>query len=378
MSKLKLNLGEFKEMVAKAVTGASNNKNLYITQLMAVELSDNTLVLTTTDGSNFLYVRKDHVAGDNFYAVVPVEKFAKLIAKSTCENIELSISEGKNGQLDKLTVKGNGRYDIELPYDEDGELVEFPDPLAESGYADWKETDIQLSTIRLMLTTAKAALFVGDPSVVYSGYYMHDRVVTTDSFKICGIDISICDDPMVLPASLVNMLDNMTKENIAMYADDEHIAFVTENVSVYGTKMDNLDEFKIEPISALIDEPFPSSCKVDKSELIRLLDRLSLFVSVLDKNGVYLTFTKDGLVVSSKQDNGNEILPYLESSNFQAYSCFVDISMFTSQVKANHAQTIEIMYGKDSTIKLLDGTVKQVVALASDSDEDEEGEEDAD
>lgn len=365
--KFKINTATLQEMVAKAVRGASSNSNLLITQLMAIQLKGNELTLITTDNSNYLYVSHDKVAGENFYVVVPVDKFSKLISKLTCEDVTLEIAEGKDGALDKLVVHGNGKYTIELPYDEEGELIQFPDPLDNiESLDDWSSIDIKLSTIKKILATAKASLYVGKDNICYSNYYVGDRVVATDTFKICGIDIKVFDEPKLISPELMDLLDLLSDEDIKAYCKDDELIFVTDKVTVFGKKEENIEDFKIDAISSLLDEQFASSCKVAKSALVPMLERLSLFVDVMDKNSVYLTFTKDGLEVSSKQDSGSEVIPYNESNEFTDYTCAVDIDLFKAQVKACQDDYIEIMYGKENTIKLVDNNVRQVIALADD------------
>ena len=371
--KLTVRTDVFQNMVAKAVKGSSST-NFYLTQLMSISLKDNELVVTTTDGNNYLYVKEQKVAGDDFYAVVPVEKFSKLISKLTCEEITLEIPMSKGGELEKLVVKGNGKYIIELPYDEDGNLVEFPDPVSEDDGQMWNKADVKLSTIHLILSTAKAALQIAKTRTCYCGYYMGDRVVTTDSYKICGINIKLFDTPMLLPPELVDLLDLLGEEDVDVRYNTDTLIFRTGKTVVYGHVMEGIEDYKIDAISSLLDEQFGSSCKVEKSALLQLLDRLTLFVDIYDKNSVYLTFTKDGLLVSSKQDSGSEIIPYRESNNFTDYTCCLDIELFKSQVKANQSGIIEILYGNDSSIKMVDGNIRQIVALADDDREDSDDE----
>ena len=379
--KIKLNTATFQNMVAKAVKGASSNTNLYLTQLMAISLKDNELVLTTTDSSNYLYVKEQKVAGDDFYAVVPVDKFSKLISKLTCENVTLEIPSKKSGDVDKLIVHGNGKYVIELPYDEDGELVEFPDPIAEvldGDDGDWEKTDVKLSTIHLMLSTAKAALMVGTEAPCYTGYYCGERIVTTDTYKICGIDINMFDEPKLIPPELMDLLDVMSEEDIEVNYNDDTFIFSTDHVDVYGHTLEGIEDYQIDAISSLLDEKFTSSCKIEKAQLLQLLERLALFVETYDKNSVYLTFTKDGLLVSSKQDSGSEIIPYVDSKSFKNYTCCLDIGLFKTQIKANQSDVIEMLYGKENSIKIVDGNMKQILALAEDDRLSDSEDEDSD
>ena len=367
--KIKLNTATFQNMVAKAVKGVGGNNNLFITQLMAIRLQDNALTLITTNGEQYLYISEPKIAGDDFYVVVPADKFSKLISKQTCEDITLEIPSAKKGQLDTIVVKGNGKYTIELPYDEDGELIEFPDPLAEVIDGDdsgWSKGEVNLSTIRLLLQTAKAALMLGTEAPWYTGYYAGERVVTTDTYKICGVDVEIFEDPKLIPAELVDLLDVMSEEKINIDYNDETLIFSTGKETVYGNVLEGIDEWQVDAINSILDEKYASSCKIEKALLLQMLERIGLFVDVFDKNSVYLTFTKDGLEVASKKGSGSEVIPYRESENFKDFTCCLDIELFKSQVKANQSDVVEILYGKDTNIKIVQGNTKQIIALADD------------
>lgn len=363
--KLQINTAQFQNMVAKAVKGAGMSNDLFITQLMSISLSDNRLTLTTTDNNNYLYVRQEKVAGDDFNVVVPVDKFSKLISKLTCPEMTLEV-QSKDGELDKLVIKGNGRYVIELPYDENGELIDYPDPLSDTDGDFWSSGEVQLTTIRHILNTAKAALLVGKDDMCYSDYYCGERVVATDTYKICGIDVKLFDEPKLISPQLMDLLDVMSQENIDVRYKDDVVIFETSDVTVYGLVDEGVEDYKIDAISGLLDEQFPSSCKIEKQPLMQMLDRLSLFVDTFDKNSVYLTFTKEGMMISSKQDSGEEVISYKESNNFSDYTCCLDIDLFKTQVKAYQDDIIEILYGKENSIKLVLSNTKQVIALADD------------
>lgn len=373
---LKLNVGEFKIMVAKAIKGCSSNADILMTQLMAIELKDGVLKLITTDYSNYLYVQKDKVAGDDFYVVVYADKFARLISKLTSENVEMFVKTGDSGNADCLVIKADGNYSLDLPYDENGELVRFPDPVADADDADWNEADTKLSTLRLIMTTGKSSVLPtneqssGSP---YTGYFMGKQAVTTDTFSMCGIDIEMFDPAVLIHADLVNLLDVLTKEDVHVKYSEEEIEFVTSDVVVYGKLMDNVDEFPLDAVEALLDEPYPSSCKIDRTKLVSLLDRLVLFVNEkVDSGEIDIAFTKDGIAITSKSQSGHELIPYIESTNFADFVCSTNINVLISIIKSNHAEQIVVNYGKETGLKISEGNVKQIVPFADDSDDEEE------
>lgn len=206
MSELKLNTQDLQTMVAKAVKGASLNKMLPLTNLMNIELKDNTLTLTTTDGSNYLQVVKDKVEGDVFSVVVPVDTFSKLVQKTTSGNITLTLTENA------LQFKGNGKYMIELLQDEDGSNIKYPNPFED--FTAVSEDSIDLVTVKSILESVKPSVATTNEVPTYTNYYVGDTVIGTDTFKIASKDICVFDEPALISQSVMNLLGEFTDENI--------------------------------------------------------------------------------------------------------------------------------------------------------------------
>lgn len=356
--KLTINTNVMKELVSKAVKGASNNKLLPITSLLGIELKDGQLTLTTTDGTNYLYVRKDKVAGDNFYTVISGDTFSKLVSKTTSENIVLELTESS------LRVTGNGTYNIELPMDENGQMIKYPDPASAflkkmpSKTYTWNK-----STVGVILETLAPALAVTYDNPQYTGYYVGDAIIATDTYKIANMDVALFDDAKLIAAQTMNLLDAMSDEKISVYVSGDEILFSTAGSVVYSKFMAGLEDYAIDAISSLVKEQFDSKCAISRAEFLRLLDRLSLFVGTYDDNAITLTFTRSGLQVSSKSSSGVEIIPYVSSENFIDFICDVDIELLTQEIKAIKSDTIELYYGVDTSIKMVDGNITIIVAL---------------
>lgn len=361
--KLTMNTAKLQDMVARAVKGASNNKLIPITSLMAIELKPNhILTLTTTDATNYLYIDEHKVDGDEFYAVVPVDVFSKLIARMTCENVMLTVRP----DVKILEVKGNGNYKIELPLDENGQLIKYPDPYKEGKNSDIK---LNLSTVKVILDTLKSALATTLENPCYTGYYAGDSVIATDTYKIANMDISLFNEPVLVSAELMNLLSVITEENIYVSIDGDVLQFSTDTCRIYGRAMEGIEDFAVEPIMSLVDTEMDSQCSLNKTELLQVLDRLSLFVGPYDKNAVRFTFTREGLEISSKASSSVEIIPYISSKEFKAFTCMIDVQMITQEVKAVQADVIEMYYGEDNAVIMKDGNITIVVALLEDEEE---------
>ena len=359
VKRLSLKTVILQDMVSKAVKGASQNKLIPITSLMAIRLEDNKLTFITTDQTNTLYIMNDKIDGDDFYCVVHVEQFSKLISKITSENTVLEL----DGAI--LTVRANGNYKIELPLDEDGGLIQYPDPVSKADF-DFESEIINLSTIKTILNTNKAALPASVDNPVYSGYYVGDKVITTDSFKICGLSVKLFNEPVLISPELMNLLDVITAEKIEVQSDADVLMFTTPDCVVYGYKMSGIEEYDVEAINTLLDEEFENTCRVNRNDLLLLLDRISLFVGAYDGHEITLTFTDSGIDVSSKQSNGIETISYHDVKSQSNYTCRIHVAELIQQLKANTADLVEIQFGNDRSIKLVDGNVVQVISLFED------------
>ena len=354
--KMTVPTAKFQDMVSRAAKGASSNKLIAITSMICIELKDNVLTLTTTDTANYLKVIADKVEGDDMYAVVNVELFSKLIAKMTSESITIKMTDNS------LEIKGNGTYNIPLETDEDG-VVQYPK------YSFEKEGEpetIHLSSIKNIISINKASVAKSFETPCLCGYYMGNRIITTDGDVICFNDMKLFNDPALVSPEMMMLLSLNTEEKINCYRNGDAFLFETPNMVVYGVAHDGLEQFSVEEIESYLDEEFTSMCKVPKTLLENVVDRLSLFIDPYDNNGAYFTFTKEGIKIQSKKSSSVEVINYQESKDFSPFMCCVDIPLLREQINANPGEAIELWYGHEAAIKMTSGKVTQVISLLED------------
>ena len=347
---------KLQEAVSRVAKGVGNNKLLPITSLLGIESSDGSLCLTATDGTNYLYIKTDGIEGDDLNITIPADVFIKLIGRMTSDETVLTLNEGT------LTVSGNGKYTIELPLDETGNLIKYPDPATSITIND-RASSISKSVVDAVIESIKPALATTFENPCYTGYYAGDRITATDTYKIASLDAKLFDEPVLVSPAFLDLLSVMSQEEIKTYVDGNKVLCDTDDCRVYGVFMNGIEDYAIDAISGLVDTEYDSMCVVPKQNLLQLLDRLALFVSPYDKNAVTLTFTQEGLLVSSKASRGTELIEYARVENFADHKCSIDIEMLRQEVKAMPSEQITIYYGSDTTIKLVDHAVTVIIAL---------------
>lgn len=362
---MKVVTSRMKEAVNKAIKGAGFNNLIPITSMIGIKLSDGKLRLLTTDMTNTLCIIIDKVAGEDMDITVDADKFGKLIAKTTSEDVDLSVKD------DVLYVKANGTYKIPLVSDEEG-LISFPDIKSDlSLIGNWG--NVKLSSIMQAYNINRPALAKTLENPALTGYYCGDMVISTDAnvitfnnFKMFAGDFP----PMLISAQQMALLSLFGEEDINVTSDPTTIIFATATQIIEGSLMEGIEDFPAEEVNAYLDEAFTSSCKVPKDLLLSVLDRLALFIEPYDKNGAYFTFGRKGINIHSKKDASTETINYVESKNFEQFICCVDIPMLKEQLQANPDDTVKICYGNENALKIESGKVTQVIALLEDEDLD--------
>ena len=356
---MKIKTEQLKELVSKAIQGASNDKLIPITQLMGIRKWEDVIKLTTSDGTNYFYVY-DNVddAEENINVTVYADQFSKLVSKITSEYVYLTL---KN---DALEVKGNGTYMLELEPDENGELIIYPDPYNDK-YNDnkfkWDGT-IKVSEVKAVIESVKPSLATTMELPCITNYFVGDNVIATDRYKIASYNTTVIDKEILVSAKLMDLL-SLADDDIKYKIEDDCMLFNGGKCTIFSKQVDDVTEYPIDVIEKLIEEDFKSVCKVNKSEFIALLERISLFVGKYDDTAVRLYFEKDGIRVSNKNRNSNELISYIDSKKYKSYDCVINVNMLLDQLKAYSKDVVELHYNNDKAIKLVSDNVVQIVAL---------------
>lgn len=362
---MKIQTVKLQSLAAKSLKGAGLNRLIPITTFLSIKSTTvnekSALEFTTTDGVNYLYLYsiEDDIE-DNFNAVVDVEMFSKLISKLTCEYTELSIDAKKS----TLHIKGNGEYDIPLQFDENGELVKYPNPIENVVFT--TSDNLKVSTVLNALNYCRSFLSSTTDEPVYMNYYAGNDIVATDSFKICKLNEHAFNKPLLISSAMMNLLKLIEDENIDVLISDEYIEFVSSTATVVGNVISGIEDYQIDAINELLNQNYASSCKVSVSSLYEALDRVSLFIDVYDNDGVKLVFSDGYLCVESIKTTGAEKIKLSDEKDPITFRCTVSNSSLLNLLKSVTDDVVEIQYGEPNAIKLIHDNVIQVVSLLDD------------
>lgn len=356
---MKLSTNLLKEATNKAIKGASFNKLLPITSMLGLITKDNKLLIASTDMSNHCIAVIDKVVEDDTNITVDADKFSKLIAKITTDDVELIIED------EVLVIKANGTYKLPIITDEDG-AVQFPIPeIPDMSDA----SDVLLTSILSVYNINKASLSDDMSTPHLTGYYCdEDTSISADGESITFNNISLFGNTNLVSSTMMDLLALNTQEKIK-YKKDDLMFFVADNLIIVGPELEGIENYPIETIKDFLGESFSSSCAVSKSGLIDVLDRLTIFIDPYDKNGANFRFTRAGITVSSRQSSSVENVAYIKSDNFNQFSCVVDVPQLRDVINSIPEDTIKICYGNESALRLESGNTIIIISLMEEENE---------
>lgn len=357
---MKIKTELLQNMISKAIKGASNNNMIPITTLMGIEVKENILTLMTTDGSNQLRVKEKIESNvllepTDFYTLVNADIISKLVSKTTKEYIELINNDNY------LLFKGNGEYKIEIPFnDEDGNIIKFPD-ISQMNNPICQKIDV--SKLKTILNLAKNSVAKTMEIPYITGYYLSKDIITTDRQLICYIKDELFENPILIPSEIAELLQLLEGDTVDFKVENNNLLFETSNLIISGKELENKDLYPIQAIQGCLKNEYIDSIKVNKQDLLNVLDRMSLFVNEYDKNGVFLKFNVYGLTITSQKSNAVEVINAPETNNREEFQCLVDIEMLISEIQALNEEYVEIFYGHPSSIKLVEKNTTFIVSL---------------
>ena len=352
---MKINTKLLQDMVSKAIKGAGNNKLIPITSLIGIEILSGKLTLKTTDGSNHLYITET-LEGDsiNFYSIVNADMFAKLVSKTTSEFIELLNNESC------LEFIGNGSYKLEIPVNADGDMIKFPQFNIRE---DIVPQQMSINTLKNILSSAKVSIAKTMEVPCLTGYYIADKIVATNREMICLIEDTLSSSPILVSSYMAELLQLFEGNDLSFVKDENKLMFSTDKITVLGKELEGKDIYPVAAVENLAKSDYDNLIVVNKQDLLNVLDRMALFVTDYDKNGVYLNFAEKGLEIRSQKSNAIETIEFKSEKPTAEFNCLADIEMLKSQVGAIVGDIVNIYYGQATSLKLKEGNTTMILSL---------------
>lgn len=359
---IKIKTALLQDMLDKAMKVAKikDNDIAPLSSLLEITVDNNIFYIRATDGVNNLIV-KSPIEGenDNTRIVVDTKVLPLLIPKMTTEYIELNISENS------LTIVGNGVYYLDIRIDENGDIIKFPKLEYDVSKAN---KEISFTELAQKLSTCSPAIPDNLDNKELNNFYIKDRIIATNAFIITSIagEEGINENAIYVGEDLGRQIISLNFDKAKYYVENDKIYFVGDNFILSGeVNNDSSKRYPLDAILSTVNIPLNNSAKIDRNELLNLIERLSLFVSEYDDNSVQVTFKKDRMTIFTKKNSSEDIM-YKEANvdNLIEFTCKIHINHLKAQLSSLENEVVTIEFGgSDQVVKLIDTDVVQVISL---------------
>lgn len=330
-----------------------SNKLLEITKYYHMVLDENGLVLTATDGTNFITVLDNTVKGDAIDTIVKADQFSKLVQRTSVETMSLELKENY------LEVVGNGKYKVEIV---EGET--YPSYEIKDGN---EVTVLNVADLKKVASTNKFSVSNTIADGVLTGYLMQGgKAITADGIKVCVTSANFLDADVLLTPEMISMIGALTTEKVSVVLADDKLLLDAGNTIIYGAQMEGIQQYP--EIMPLTEVEFPSKCSLSKLAILNILDRLTLFIDPFEKNEILLGFSEKGLEVGTNSGSF-EVIAYAHSENFAEFVCAVNGMFLKELVTAVDTELFELSYGVETLIKIESNGVIQLLATGEEEAE---------
>ena len=275
----------------KKVSKMGVNKNIGITEYYYLTGCGDKLSITATDGNNFIEASVKTEC-DNIDVIVQSDSFAKIIDKTTKEVVELTVNP------DHLEFIGNGTYKIPIYTGED-----YPVP----NYDKFKMADgfkVGIDDLKSITTVNKAAVANSPTGGSLNGYLVTPvGTITTDEKRVCFNDRVKSETPILLSKEMVNLITTISDLDIGVKYQDGQVYIASESVQIVGPELEGKETFPdtsylIEQMDNVFNE-----CKINKSVVVKALERLAIFVSPFDKSELIMIAEEDFIQFETYEDS---------------------------------------------------------------------------
>lgn len=365
---IKIKSDILRDALNKAIKVCSFNNMLPLTELIEIKIDGNELSVRSTDNVTTLIIKNNIEGNDNgegnLRVVVGAKIITELVNKITTEFIELS----SNGNA--LTVSGNGVYQIEIRIDESGEIISFPIIEYDVSKAN-KELDFM--KLASKIEKCKSAIPTTFEDEEFNYFYLKENIITSDTMKVAVVENNeeLKNEEMYIKPDFANIITSLGYDKAKYYLTDNMLVIANNSITLVtqfteGDK-ENLNKYRkaLDSINGLLNSDMKYKATISKSQILGLLDRLSLFITEYEEFSIVVTYMPDRMILNSTKLNGKEEIMFKnpQTEGLVEFTKKLDVNDLKVQLSVLDSEEIEIQFDESvEMIKILDKGITQITA----------------
>ena len=205
-------------------------------------------------------------------------------------------------------------------------------------------------------------------------YLCNTGAITADHLRITKYKTKTEFNGILIPSNLLDLIAIFDTPFINVKIFSGNILFYSDNIEVYGSLQYGAENFPEDNINQAIETSFENECLINRNDLLEALNRLSIYVTEKDKNGVSVQVSKYNMTITNLNTNTIEVLEIRSKNhtNDLTYEFMIDIDFWKNSISCQDCEDINLFYNGPG-IKMIDDDVTYVVSLLEEEEENTEG-----
>ena len=234
--------------------------------------------------------------------IVRADQLYKLVNNISAKEISLTATDE---HLEVREVGAGGVYKVDIRTDE-----EYPTISINSDTI----LEVNTETLKHAFKCTKRCKSKSTHDGILLFYLIrNEKLIAADSIKVAYADLPGFTDEVLISPNIANMISTLDAKvtRVEIDKDNQKIKFVGDNIVITGALIGDklIGGAKDYPnIAPIIEQRFSHSCMIDKDIMIGAINRIKPVLGLYDANEIDLTFTKEGLVISTKDGSYDKIV----------------------------------------------------------------------
>lgn len=358
---LKVKTEDLGKLVSKAQKVAKANPHIDLTTYVEIEADGKVLSVSGYDGMNY-YKFKSEVETQVAKFVFRAESFFKLFSKTTSKEVLLK-DEGTH-----ILFSGNGSYKLDKEIDKSTDeaiSIKFPEIVIK------KKTKIKTAEFAKVTARVLSGVSEEQAPIHLTGILgREDKFLATDPNRSVMVEANLIKEKVLFSVEftkIVALFDSAEFSFGTVETDGiKYYLAESEGGYVVGSQVLGVEEFPADAIDDIFKQPVEATAVVDKSALLSVIERFTIFADRIGEQGVEIAVTKDGLILR-KENIGEEIIPLKDMNNFKPYQCRTDILRLKKLIDNADTSELTFMFGNPSFVIFKYDNTKLLLSTAQEN-----------
>lgn len=370
----------FKDVCNKIIPAVSSNTLSNMTDLVQLEIADNTLRLSATNKEYYVTTYFDIGDKDSINAPYPIMatingvNFLKLVSSITTETVDISMENNC------LVLKCGGTYKFPLICPEGSdEVVRLPEITIDTITT---EMEAKTEDLHSILYNNESAVQKNSENEVRRMYYLDNEGAVTVGGAAC-VNFFTLEKPikLLLPHHIVKLLtilsDETTKVTVGHKLNYDSsfqttVKFEDTHTSIVARlPLSDISIPKM-PVASVRENAkatYKYSVSVNKKDIAGACKRLAIFRNSANKGAgigqpVQIDYFKDSMVITDPASNNAEEINYISPSNIaegETYSMCIDLCDIEDAIDKYKNQYVTLAFGDSAYLVVHRDNVAYVI-----------------